>query len=199
MSNGNSLYTSNGRFVFTISENITNQSRIQLGTNSIPTTFDAGVVSGFLVTPSINVGSAAGFLMNSPIVSSTSSQTLYGMRLSPTFTATHSNITTRTFETTVGGINGTVSFRLGTDFSIGVSSGTNRTSGTASLSGTPGIATINNTLVTNNSLILLTKQNATNVSSVVVTSRTPGVSFSVQSTSAGADTDIFGWLIIEPI
>jgi collagen type VII alpha len=199
MSNGKSILTSNSRVALTVLETTTlNQPRIQFGTTSTPSTFDAGVLSGFTVTPNISTTSGAGFLLNSALGSTTASQTLYGMRLSPTF-GTGSNLTTRTFETTVGGINGTVSFRLGTDFSIGVSSGTNRVSGTTSLSGTPGIATINNTLVTNNSLILLTKQNATVISSVVVTSRTPGASFSVQSTSAGADTDIFGWLIIEPI
>ena len=200
--NGKSINTANGRTGILFTEgNTSNQVILSIGAQpTMPTGQVYGLIHNLPVTPVVTSTLASGFLVNGTMSSTTASQTLIGMRVAPNFTATHSNVTTTTFETVVGGNSGTASFRLSNNYRLSLASGTNRTSGTASLDGAnPGTATINNTLVTANTIIICTKQNAAIVNSVVVTSRTPGTSFTVTSTHNNNDSDVFGYVLIEPM
>lgn len=78
-----------------------------------------------------------------------------------------------------------------------ISEGPNSTIGQETLVG--GSVVVSNTLVTADSRIFLTIQAPGGVvGSVYVSARTPGVSFTISSTS-GSDTSEVAWLIVEPI
>lgn len=78
---------------------------------------------------------------------------------------------------------------------INITTGTNASAGTGTLSG--GTVTISTTAVTASSLIFLTDTNSSivNVGSLTVSSKSAGVSFTVNSTNI-ADTSTFNWFIV---
>ena len=79
-----------------------------------------------------------------------------------------------------------------------VSSGANQSIGTATLNGAnPATVTVSNNTVSTNSIILLTKQTANHTNGSLSVSKTNG-SFTIHSSHNG-DTDVVGWMIIQPI
>lgn len=82
------------------------------------------------------------------------------------------------------------------DVFASVPSGTNKRMGTATL--VAGTATVNNSLVKADSIILLTDQDGGGTEGFVcVSTRTPGTSFTITS-SSNSHTGKIGWLILEP-
>jgi hypothetical protein len=74
--------------------------------------------------------------------------------------------------------------------------GTNEFFGTATL--VNGTVTVANTAITADSVVFLTPQNEVDTPGFVsVTTRTPGVSFVIGSSTA-TDDSLVGWMIVEP-
>jgi hypothetical protein len=75
----------------------------------------------------------------------------------------------------------------------------NARAGTCTL-GAGGNCVVSTSAITANSLVMLTVQNQVGtVGSPYIFSRTPGVSFTIQSTAGGLDNSVVAWVIIEPV
>lgn len=87
---------------------------------------------------------------------------------------------------------------IGSDNGFSVKTGTNRTAGLATL--VAGTVTVSTTKVTANSMIFLTRQTISGTigTSVDITARTPGTSFTITSNGSVLDTSAVAWQIIEP-
>lgn len=84
-----------------------------------------------------------------------------------------------------------------TDLSIQIANETNGAQGLATLSS--GTVTVSHTGITANTRIFLTTQNVSGTPGFVyISARTPGVDFTITSSSASDDSDV-AWLLVEPI